>query len=167
MSVRAGATVNGGGATQEMLDRVILAFPCPIYGEGAVVDLLAWRMPSDSSRLRWRRSEKKGRGGVLLEWPRGKGETITERVEKTAAEPSFPHGMEARLKVHFSSGRRIGRLAAYFRQETDPYARVLAFVENGCFFLGTPHRRQHQYWGECSRVRSRTSTRHDRYGQRQ
>jgi hypothetical protein len=64
----------------------------------------------------------------VLDWLKGKGEH-RRTVESALNEPSFPHGMEARLKVSFASGRRIGRITAYFRHETDPYARLLAFVE--------------------------------------
>lgn len=67
----------------------------------------------------------------MLDWLRNKNgrETVEERIEKTASEVSFPHGMEARLAVRFQSGRRIGRVQAFFRHEADPYARLLAFVE--------------------------------------
>lgn len=65
----------------------------------------------------------------MLNWLRGKAEE-SAKAERAPDEPSFPHGMEARLKVSFSSGRRIGRLTAYFRHETDPYAGTVAFVED-------------------------------------
>ena len=67
----------------------------------------------------------------MLNWLKGKiDETaITEAPEPTSDEPAFVHGYEARLKVSFSSGRRIGRLTAYFRHETDPYVRPVTFVE--------------------------------------
>ena len=54
---------------------------------------------------------------------------MAEAVEERATEPSFPRGVEARPSVRFRSGRRIGRLTAYFRHENDPYARILAFVK--------------------------------------
>lgn len=50
-------------------------------------------------------------------------------MEKTAKEPRFPRGLEARLEVRFSSGRKLGRITAYFRHASDPYAPLKAFVE--------------------------------------
>ncbi len=52
------------------------------------------------------------------------------KVEPSPDECTFSHGYEARLRVSFSSGRKIGRLTAYFRHETYPYAGTVAFVED-------------------------------------
>ena len=45
-----GIEVWGAAEEHGMLDQEILAFPCPTYGRGIVVDLMAPRMPDDLPR---------------------------------------------------------------------------------------------------------------------
>ena len=63
-------------------------------------------------------------GNVKAEGARG------NPVPVPADEPRFTHGYEGRLTISFDSGRKIGRLSAFFVHESDPFARQLAFVED-------------------------------------